>query len=129
MLISANWINWKYFYLNKPTTNVCTPEVFPLWICFFAAVLIRHVVARSTIYTDGWPTYVTLKDKGYEHYTVEHKHAFKCVYRNVDTGEVIDWGSHEQNWRGMEACKSKVTICHDASSSVRKTASACHVMK
>ena len=44
----------------------------------------------STIYTDGWRSYVTLNDKGYEHYTVEHKHAFKCVYHNVDSGEVIE---------------------------------------
>ena len=47
-------------------------------------------MAGSTIYTDGWPSYVSLTEEGYTHFTVEHKHAFKYVYRNTETGELIE---------------------------------------
>ena len=46
----------------------------------------RHVEKGSSIYTDGWRAYQSLNDRGYDHYTVEHKHTFVQQYRNEQTG-------------------------------------------
>ena len=48
----------------------------------------RHVEKGSSIYTDGWHAYQSLNDRGYDHYTVEHKHTFVQQYRNEQTGEL-----------------------------------------
>ena len=59
--------------------------VFP-----YTALIQRHVTAGSTIYTDGWSSYMSLDDEGYDHFVVEHKHAFKYVYRKKETNELIE---------------------------------------
>ena len=52
-------------------------------------VIQRHVEPGSTIYSDGWSAYCNLNDLGYRHFTVIHKYAFKKVYRNVETGQLV----------------------------------------
>ena len=66
-----------------------------------AALIKRHVVPGSTVFTDGWPSYNPLTEEGYVHYTVEHKHAFKVVYRNADTGELLEVHTNriEGSWK------------------------------
>jgi transposase-like protein len=44
-----------------------------------------NIESGSTKYTDGWTAYKCLSQHGYEHYVVEHKHAFKAKYVNYTT--------------------------------------------
>ena len=49
----------------------------------------RHVQPGSSIYSDGWSAYCDLNNKGYRHFTVLHKYAFKKVYVNEQTKEEV----------------------------------------
>ena len=48
-----------------------------------------HIEKGSTIYSDGWSAYCDLNSRGYRHFTVLHKYAFKKIYVNVETKEEI----------------------------------------
>ena len=64
------------------------------------------------VYTDGWPSYLPLSAHGYNHYTVEHKHAFKTVYVNPDTQERIE--DHTKrikgSWKHAKVSFTTITI-------------------
>ena len=49
----------------------------------------KHVEPGTRIFSDNWAAYFKLNEIGYPHFTVTHKTTFKQVYRNVDTGEII----------------------------------------
>ncbi|XP_072180092.1 uncharacterized protein [Diadema setosum] len=61
----------------------------------------RHVEKGATIYTDGWRAYSSLNDRGYRHFTVEHKSTFVQVYQDVATGEetVVHTNTIEGSWK------------------------------
>lgn len=39
----------------------------------------KHVTQGSTIYSDGWSSYLSLNDEGYQHFVVSHASDFKQV--------------------------------------------------
>lgn len=53
-------------------------------------IIQRHVEVGSTIYSDGWSSYCSLNDIGYEHFTVTHKYTFKKTYINTKTRQEVE---------------------------------------
>ena len=51
-------------------------------------IILNHVETGSTIFSDGWAAYKCLPSMGFHHFVVEHKHAFKAIYRDTSTGEI-----------------------------------------
>ena len=51
-------------------------------------IIVRHVKKGTRIFTDGWSSYRTLNERGFDHFTVIHKDRFSTTYRNAETGEV-----------------------------------------
>jgi transposase-like protein len=49
-----------------------------------------NVEPGSTIYSDGWRAYSCLNTLGYKHYVVQHKYAFKALYKDETTGHTIE---------------------------------------
>ena len=64
-------------------------------------IIERHVEKGSTIFSDGWSAYSDLNNKGYKHFTVLHKYAFRKTYVNVDTNEevVVHTNRMEGAWK------------------------------
>ena len=55
-------------------------------------IIKKHIKPGSTILSDGWKAYINLNDHGYKHFSVIHKTAFKAVYKNLKTGEILEVG-------------------------------------
>ena len=64
-------------------------------------IIERHVAKGTTIFTDGWRAYQSLNDRGYRHFTVEHKYAFTQVYKDLQTGEfkTVHTNTIEGSWK------------------------------
>eukprot|EP00057_Strongylocentrotus_purpuratus_P023867 XP_011678341.1 PREDICTED: uncharacterized protein LOC105445032 [Strongylocentrotus purpuratus] len=51
-------------------------------------IISHHVEPGSTVLTDGWASYASLNELGYEHSNVMQKETFKATYKHAVTGEV-----------------------------------------
>lgn len=66
----------------------------------------RFVKPGSTVYSDGWSAYAGLGAAGYRHFSVVHKHAFRVVYVNEETGAVenVHTNTMEGAWKHAKVC-------------------------
>ena len=80
---------WIFGLVERRTNQVILYPVADRREVTLIPVIQRHVEPGSTIYSDGWSAYCNLNDLGYRHFTVIHKYAFKKVYRNVETGQLV----------------------------------------
>ncbi len=77
---------------------------------------IIHLVVEpgTTIYTDEWAAYDTLKDEGYIHKTVNHSQGF-CdpEERSINTGSIDQfWGSAKQRLRQFKGLPREAYSIH-----------------
>ena len=100
-------------YLNQPShishTHTHTHTHTLVWpsVCIEIDLMLMsclchlNVLPVSPAFTAGWPSYISFTDEGYTHYTVEHKHTFKVVYRNAETGEMLEVHTNriEGSWK------------------------------
>jgi transposase-like protein len=77
-------------------------------------IIQRHVEPGATIYSDGWSSYCSLNELGYNHFTVLHKYSFKKVYVKEGTGEEVQvhtnriegaWKHAKDHFRRMSGTK------------------------
>ena len=48
-----------------------------------------NITPGSTVMMDGWTAYCCLKEKGYKHNVVNHKHTFRTECTDQETGETV----------------------------------------
>ena len=80
---------WIFGMVDRNTNSIILYPVNDRSQNTLIPLIERHIEKGSTIYSDGWSAYCDLNSRGYRHFTVLHKYAFKKIYVNVETKEEI----------------------------------------
>ncbi len=99
---------WIFGLVERETNRLLLFPVDQRDTATLIPIITQHVRQGSRIFSDGWAAYRELNDRGYQHFSVNHKVGFKKTYVNVLSGEEIEvhtntiegcWKHNKQHFR------------------------------
>ena len=80
-----NLDHWPHRKAYKEINSLSCTDVWPATLL---PIIMQHVAPGSTIFTDGWASYLSLNEE-FQHFVVNHETSLKQEYKNAQTGEVV----------------------------------------
>ena len=98
---------WVFGMVERTSNNII---LYPVKDRSEATLIVeRHVQPGSSIYSDGWSAYCDLNNKGYRHFTVLHKYAFKKVDVNEEEEVTVHTNSIKGAWKHAKSHFQKMS--------------------
>jgi transposase-like protein len=104
---------WVFGMLERGTRNSVLQLVERRDRQTVLPIIKAHVEEGSTIYSDQWAAYFTLKDEGYTHLTVNHSEEFMSAEGCCTNGIEGLWGLAKlriKKMKGVLPCRSPIYL-------------------